>query len=53
MMIVTNLKPVNETIVGMGQIVFGQAPDRLVSILGSCIGVSSIIPARDMPFWPT
>ncbi len=29
-----------ETMVGMGQIVFGQAPDRLASILGSCIGVS-------------
>jgi chemotaxis protein CheD len=28
-----------ETIVGMGQIVFGRAPDRLASILGSCIGV--------------
>ena len=29
-----------ETMVGMGQIVFGRAPDRLASILGSCIGVS-------------
>jgi len=33
-------KPVLETMVGMGQIVFGQAPDRLASILGSCVGVS-------------
>jgi len=30
--------------VGMGQIVFGQAPDRLASILGSCVGVSLFHP---------
>jgi chemotaxis protein CheD len=29
-----------ETMVGMGQIVFGEAPDRLASILGSCVGVT-------------
>jgi len=41
MMIVgTNLKSLPETLVGMGQIAFGQAPARLASILGSCIGVS-------------
>jgi chemotaxis protein CheD len=29
-----------DTMVGMGQVVFGQAPQRLASILGSCVGVS-------------
>jgi chemotaxis protein CheD len=32
------MKP--EIMVGMGQIVYAQAPDRLASILGSCVGVS-------------
>lgn len=36
----TNLKPFQETMVGMGQVVFGQSPIRLASILGSCVGVS-------------
>jgi chemotaxis protein CheD len=33
-------KSMKETLVGMGQVVFGQSPDRLASILGSCVGVS-------------
>jgi chemotaxis protein CheD len=40
MTITINPNPVKETMVGMGQIVFGQTPDRIASILGSCVGVS-------------
>lgn len=40
MTIIANVKPFKETMVGMGQIVFGHAPDRIASILGSCVGVS-------------
>jgi chemotaxis protein CheD len=36
----TGMNSMRETMVGMGQIAFGKAPDRLASILGSCIGVS-------------
>ena len=40
MMSDTKFKSLPETMVGMGQVVLGQAPVRLASILGSCVGVS-------------
>jgi chemotaxis protein CheD len=38
--------PVNEILVGMGQIAAGHAPQRMRAILGSCIGVALYHPGR-------
>jgi chemotaxis protein CheD len=38
--------PANEILVGMGQIVEGQAPQRMWAILGSCIGLALYHPGR-------
>lgn len=38
--------PAKDILVGMGQVVEGQAPQRLRAILGSCIGLALYHPAR-------
>ncbi len=38
--------PVKDILVGMGQVVAGQAPQRMRAILGSCIGVALYHPGR-------
>ncbi len=40
--------PAKEILVGMGQVVEGQAPQRIRAILGSCIGLALYHPGRKM-----
>ncbi len=40
--------PAKDLLVGMGQVVFGQAPQRMRAILGSCIGLALYHPGRKM-----
>jgi chemotaxis protein CheD len=42
----STVNPAKEILVGMGQIVAGQAPQRIRAILGSCIGLALYHPGR-------
>jgi chemotaxis protein CheD len=46
MITLTTSSPAKETLVGMGQVVEGQSPQRMRAILGSCIGLALYHPGR-------